>query len=423
ATAPDEYAELVSVLFKHLEDTYGLVPDALEITLEPENTNGWSGTQIGKAIVAAATRLHNEGYDPEIVAPSVTNASNAVPYFNDIVAVSGAAAEISMLSYHRYVAGDYAGIFQAADAHGVQTGMMEYFPGNVDHLIEDLTVANASAWEKYAVAQTSAASDYAYVLADITNPSSPSFSATGPTKPLVPFFKYVRMGAVRVGATSNDGAFKPIAFVNENGSYVVVVKANSAGTLNISGLADATYGVFTAANTGQSTDGNDVVASSGALSVSVEAGVTAIYDKAGVPSGGSGGAPGSGGTASEGGSATAGGTASGTAGGTTSAGGTTNAAGSGGTTGVGVASGGTTSGGNSASPMSGGASATSSGNPTDANAGCSCRVPGSSQPSRRAPLAILSIALFGVAVQRSRRARLRSAAGTAAARRRRARIR
>jgi hypothetical protein len=271
---------------------------------------------------------------------------------------------------------------------------MEYFPGNVDHLIEDLTVANASAWEKYAVAQTNPGSDYAYVLADLSNPSSPTFSPTGPTKPLVPFFKYVRLGAVRVGATSDDGAFKPVAFVNGNGSHVVVVKANSSGTLNISGIPDATYGVFTATNSGELTDGADVVATSGTLSVDVEAGVTAVYDKATASSGGAGGAPGSGGSDSVGGS--------------TSSGGTTNVPGSGGTTiastGGSAATGGsaTLSGGTSGLAATGGGTAMGEGNGSNADSGCACRIPGESPRSQRNSLALLATALLGLAVARLR---------------------
>src|SRR2546428_4368374 len=94
--------------------------------LERENTRDWKGgTPIGPAIVAVKARLHAAGYDPEIIAPSVTNAGNTVSYLNALAQASGAAQALAMLSYHRYGAGDYAGIYSAAKSRGIQTGMLE----------------------------------------------------------------------------------------------------------------------------------------------------------------------------------------------------------------------------------------------------------------------------------------------------------
>ena len=58
ARQPLEYAELIHVTFEHLKRKYGIVPDALEIVLEPENSEDWRGREIGAAMVAAAKRLN-----------------------------------------------------------------------------------------------------------------------------------------------------------------------------------------------------------------------------------------------------------------------------------------------------------------------------------------------------------------------------
>ena len=52
ARNPAEYAELVVAAFSHLRTKYGLVPDSLEMIVEPDNTNEWNGVVIGRAIVA-----------------------------------------------------------------------------------------------------------------------------------------------------------------------------------------------------------------------------------------------------------------------------------------------------------------------------------------------------------------------------------
>jgi hypothetical protein len=291
AASPGEYAELVKVFFDHLRDKYSIRPNALEIVLEPENTNDWRGLQVGQAAVATKARLQAAGYRPQFIAPSTTSASEAVPYFNAALGAAGASNVFSMISYHRYAGGDYAGIFQAAAAHGAATAMLEYVPGNVDNLIEDLTVASASAWQKYAVAQPSPTADYAYLYANVSNPSNPVFTPSAVTAPLTPYFRFVRAGAIRIGAESNDGNFRPVAFVNQNGAYAVIVKANASGTLNLSGLQNGTYGVQTNLADGRTVNGADFTVSVGTATVVVQQGVVAIYDKRTRVPGSGGGTP------------------------------------------------------------------------------------------------------------------------------------
>ena len=61
AHQPAEYAELIHAAFVHLKDKYGLVPDALEIILEPDNSDHWRGRQIGEAIRSVSARLKADG--------------------------------------------------------------------------------------------------------------------------------------------------------------------------------------------------------------------------------------------------------------------------------------------------------------------------------------------------------------------------
>ena len=156
AKYPAEYAEFIFAAFQHLDQKYGLVPDALEVILEPENTDFWRGRTIGNAIVAATGRLAAAGYHPLIIAPSTKAAENAVDYYRDIRATLAGRAKIDVLAYHRYGSRTSAalpGIAAAAKATGVQTAMLEYTDGGVDDLLEDLVVGNVSAWQQYGVAR------------------------------------------------------------------------------------------------------------------------------------------------------------------------------------------------------------------------------------------------------------------------------
>jgi hypothetical protein len=67
---PAEYAEYVLATYLHLKEKYGWVPDLWEVVLEPDNVSQWNGKLLGQALVAAADRLKQAGFEPAFVAPS-----------------------------------------------------------------------------------------------------------------------------------------------------------------------------------------------------------------------------------------------------------------------------------------------------------------------------------------------------------------
>ncbi len=402
ATNPAEYAEVLKVALDHLKSKYNLVPNAIELVLEPENTLEWSGANMGKGLAAAATRLKAASYDLEYIAPSVTNASNAVPYLNDMLAQAGTDGLVKMLAYHRYVPGDYAAIWTKAKSLGIQTGMLEHDHGTVAELYEDLTVANASAWEKYALYTANGSNDYAYFVADLgANP--PKLSYTNLSAQMMPYFRYVRSGAVRAKAGSDTASFAPVAFINPNDTQVVVVKSEAAGEVKISGLADGDYGVRIVNASNQVSSGQDVKASGGSVTLTLQAGVTAIYDK-NTP-GPTGGGTNVGGSASSGGNGS--GKAGSASGGNSSSNGGNAAAGTSNTGKGGSKPSG--AGGNSSGEAEAGASFAEGGDSGGVSAlaksddsGCGCRVVGERETQRTGALLACATAL-GLALARRRR--------------------
>ena len=63
------------------------------------------------------------------------------------------------------------------------------------------------------------------------------------TKFLRQYFKFIRMGAVRIGAGTDGSDFDPLAFINTDGSYVVVIKAAKGGEIDINGLPQGSYDI------------------------------------------------------------------------------------------------------------------------------------------------------------------------------------
>jgi hypothetical protein len=86
----NEYAELVTMAAMRLRDKYGISPSAIEIILEPDNGDGWTGPAIGRAIVAAKARLAAAGINPKFIGPSASAAGSTANFLDGIGTVAGA---------------------------------------------------------------------------------------------------------------------------------------------------------------------------------------------------------------------------------------------------------------------------------------------------------------------------------------------
>lgn len=284
---PKEYAELVLAVHLHLKKKYGLVPDSMQVLLEPDNVRQWNGTLLGRAIVAAGRRLEAEGFTPRFVAPSCTNMRNAITYFDRMVAVPGVLRYLKEYSYHRYGGvsdANLRAIVSRAAKHGLETSMLEWWSGanGYETLHKDLKLGMNSCWQQGVVAGpgTSKSSMSLYNV-DVRDPANPVVIMTPKTRFTRLYYRFVRPGAVRISAGSDDGAFDPIAFVNKDGRYAVVVKAARAGKLSVRGLPAGTYGIKYATHGEHDGDLPDAVIRAGsALKAAIPAkGVITIYGK------------------------------------------------------------------------------------------------------------------------------------------------
>ena len=247
----EEYAELITATFDRLAEKYGITPDALEITLEPENSVHWRGKQIGTGLVAAAARLKQSGYSPEFIAPSTTYASNVPEYFDEMIAVPGTENVLSTIAYHRYDhipdAVTLPPIHARAEKYGLRTAMLESLEAGSAQLHADLTEANISAWQQYGIAvklpeEWNFRFGYYYAL-QVDGQGKPRVVLSESGRDLIHYFKYVRMNAVRIGATSSDKAHRVAAFRNSDGSHVLVVRSRRSAELEIRLQPAGTYGL------------------------------------------------------------------------------------------------------------------------------------------------------------------------------------
>lgn len=276
---PDEYAEFVLATYLHLQNDYGFVPDTWELVLEPDNVSQWNGTRLGEAIVAAAARLSANGFTPAFTGPSNTNMANAITYFDDMIAVPGALAHLDELSYHRYGGVSIANlqaIAARAVQHGLSTGMLEWWfdNGTPDVLHEDLTVGRNSCWQGSVLA--------GLFHVDAKDPLNPVLTYRENTRFNRQYFRFVRQGAVRVDATSTEPDLDPIAWMNTDGGFVVVVNTEIGSPFEVLGLPAGTYRVKYTTEAEYDVDLPDVTIGAGAsLSTAIPAaGVITIHAQA-----------------------------------------------------------------------------------------------------------------------------------------------
>lgn len=251
-SSPQEYAEFVAATYLHLKQNYGLVPDAWEVVLEPDNNTSWTGKTIGEAIVAAAHRLIDQGFTPAFIVPSTKNAAKAPIFFDQIVEVQGAAQYIAEISYHRYRGATPDALRQIRERvlnFNLKSGMLEYIGADYRILHEDIKEGWVSSWQQYTLAFTGEDNGGKYFQIDNRNASLPVLVMGSRTKFLRQYFKYVRMDAVRIEAASDNSKVDPLAFRNSNGGFVVVVKTEGGGMLKFQGLPAGSYGItYTAGN-------------------------------------------------------------------------------------------------------------------------------------------------------------------------------
>ncbi|MGH8509367.1 MAG: hypothetical protein ACREVH_11720 [Gammaproteobacteria bacterium] len=251
ALQPEEYAELIHAAFVHLKQRYDMTPDAFEVILEPDNSDYWRGREIGLGMVATAKRLKEAGFSPKFIAPSTAAAIAAPEYLDEMLAVPHAADIVSTFSYHRYdsltAALALPQILERARKFGRETAMLEYLTGGAEELHADLTEANVSAWQQFGIAfkdlgkPENDASFYYFV--DIRAPGRPRIRKGRRTSALAQYFRFIRAGAVRIGAKSDHVDSKPVAFRNPDGRHIAVVQAKRPGLITIMGLPAGSYGI------------------------------------------------------------------------------------------------------------------------------------------------------------------------------------
>jgi hypothetical protein len=279
--APDEYAELITLAAMRMRDKYGINADALEIILEPDNGDGWSGQAIGRAILAAKSRLAAAGINPKIIAPSASVAGSTISFLDGIASVSGALAAVNTVSYHRYdgAAADQSlsAIRQRAVTLGADTAMLEYVDASVENFFKDMEFGGASAWQSYAAAATASSASAVGNGAILWRDPSGTLALTPQFSRIAAVQRETRPGARAYRAASLLGSDMSLDFQNPDGSEVIAIYSPGGSTVEISGANHTAYKVTFAGPGGAAyTNATATANSAGLVYVTIPAGTVAV---------------------------------------------------------------------------------------------------------------------------------------------------
>jgi hypothetical protein len=270
-----------------MQTKYRFVPDAVEVSLEPNvfNTFDENPSKFGAVLVATGDRLKANGFTPDFIGPSNSNMANATQWFDKMIQVPGVLNYLTEFSYHRYGNQDVSRVQQIAkraQQHGLGAAMLERIGADYNKLHEDLKIGNNVAWQQFTLAFPGTGDrGGAYYMIDRSDPNNPRVNIGSRTKLLRQYFKFVQRGAVRIEATSSNGNFDPLGFINANRKYVVVVKASKGGSFSIGGLPADTYAIKYTTPSQYDVDLPDAVIGGGqSLTASIpDGGVITIYGK------------------------------------------------------------------------------------------------------------------------------------------------
>ena len=270
-----EYAEYALSFLQYLKNTHGLEADYYVICNEAGNGNAFSPGVVAGMVKTLGPMLPGAGLATLIQFPESVNP--AVAWNNYITSVQGDSEFwqfVGCVTYHLYGTRDPYRSYIRDDAHnrGLPTGQTEYMSKSFDNLYNDLTLGGVSFWNIYGLAGPWSEN----IRINLDNTSF----VRGPNHwKFRQVFRYVRRGAVRVEASSDDTNVRALAFVDAGEVTVVLANASGSRTVSVSGLPAGTYGVCHTVGSGPYVeDGLQAVTAGQPLSLTVPSdAVVTIY--------------------------------------------------------------------------------------------------------------------------------------------------
>lgn len=282
--SPDEYAEIMLAIFVHMNDSFGIVPNSIEMTLEPDyGGSPWTAEKMVNNLLATQAKLATHNFHPRFIVPSVTNSPNLMNWWPWMKQVNTTWLQyVDEVSTHRYGSPSNTQLDQnqaIVEADGKRLSQLEFIGANY-HMLHDDLKRNHIAWTQYVLASYYGADPQgAYYGIIQTDPQHPQVNVSSLAKYFRHYMRFIRPGAVRKQATTDNAQFDPVVFENVDGNYTVVIKATAGGSFSIAGLPEGTYHLLYTTQSETMVDPGDQLISTGeVITTSIpSAGVVTIF--------------------------------------------------------------------------------------------------------------------------------------------------
>jgi hypothetical protein len=240
---PAEYAEWAIAILTHLRKAHGLTADFYCICNEAGNNNAFTAPVVGRMIRALGPRLAAERLPTKIEFPEGVNAGVSWNYIRALKDDPEIWKYVGVITYHLYGKNDdRPAIRDFARQRGLPTGQTEFMGTTIRNLYEDLTDGGVSYWEHYGLGGPWRGNGSYF----FTALAGTSFDRYGQYWNFRQVMHYVRPGAVRVEAASDDPAVQALAFVRGGKTTVILLRTtppHEPRTVRLAGLAPGAYGV------------------------------------------------------------------------------------------------------------------------------------------------------------------------------------
>ncbi len=267
--SPGEYAEWATALLLRLRDKYGVIADYYCICNEAGNNNKFSPEVVGRMIRTLGPRLQQLGLPTTIEFPESINAHVAWRYIEALRDDPEVWKHVGVLAYHWYGKDNQSAMPRIRDfalERGLPTAQTEFMRLNINHLYDDLTLGGVSYWEIYGLGGP----DFKTAS---THVSSNSFRGGPQYWNFRQVTHYVRPGAVRIEATSNEEPLRALAFARDGTTTVILLNntpPQQARTVTVQNLPAGQHGLCQSVAAGTYEElGVRTVGDDGALSVEV----------------------------------------------------------------------------------------------------------------------------------------------------------
>jgi len=248
--SPGEYAEHATSFVRYLKDKHGVATAHYAICNEAGNNNVFAPPVVIEMTKVLGERMAALGLPTKGQFSDGVNAHVTWRYIQAGKDDPELWKHVDVLSYHWYGGKNQEAMAKIRDfarEKGLDTAQTEFMHLTIDHLHDDLTIGGVSYWSIYGLGGPGpGGQNYHFDL------NNTSFSRGRQFWNFRQVMHYVRPGAVRIEATCDEAAVRPLAFVHKDRTTVVLINTtppHQARTARVSNLPAGRYGVCQAVGT------------------------------------------------------------------------------------------------------------------------------------------------------------------------------